>query len=59
MRHMVHMKKSTVPLKFLKDEDIDQEMDVAKGFTSLFIKKKNKPVLCSTKNLVRMFFSKR
>lgn len=34
------MKKSTVPLKFLKDEDIDQEMDVAKGFTSLFIKKK-------------------
>lgn len=36
------MKKSTVPLKFLKDEDIDQEMDVAKGFTSLFIKKKKK-----------------
>lgn len=53
------MKKSTVPLKFLKDEDVDQEMDVAKGFTSLFIKKKNNPVLCSTKNLVRMFFSKR
>lgn len=57
VRHIVHMNKhNTIPLKSLK-EDIDQEMDVAKGF-AIYLKTQQTE-LCNTQNLVRVFFSKR